>query len=90
MSAEVNEEELWLIGLASEYDGNLPYHSEIEVLEWLKRKVGETEDKSEQKRLRELIEEAEEYGGTDDWGQISGKLVKFAGLLELIRERARQ
>ena len=87
MAAESNEEELWLMKLAREYDGNLPYHSEIEVLEWLKDRAEETEDVEERKRYRELIDEAEEFGGSDDWGQISGELVKFARFLELINSR---
>ena len=88
MVAENNEEELWLIRLASEYNGNLPYHGEIEVLEWLKARAGETEDREERKRYQELIEEAEGFGGSDDWGQISPELVKFARLLELLKARS--
>ncbi|MFC2069789.1 hypothetical protein ACFLTB_01265 [Chloroflexota bacterium] len=87
MTAESNEEEQWLLKLAWEYDGNLPYHGEIEVLGWLRRRAEETEVKEEKKRYRELIEEAEEYGGTDDWGQLSGELIKFARLLELLKSR---
>ncbi|MFC1901278.1 hypothetical protein ACFLYN_06790 [Chloroflexota bacterium] len=87
MAAESNESELWLMKIAREYDGNLPYHGEIEVIEWLRQRAEETEDKEERKRYRELIEEAEDYGGADDWGQISGALVKFARLLELINAR---
>jgi len=87
MAAENNEEELWLMKLAYEYDGNLPYHSEIEVLEWLKDRAEETGDREERKRYQELIEEAEEFGGSDDWGQISGELVKFARLLEFLKAR---
>ena len=84
MVAENNEEEVWLLNLAREYDGNLPFHGEIEVIEWLRHRTEETEDREEKKRYRELIEEAEEYGGSDDWGQISGELVKFARFLELL------
>ncbi len=88
MAVDNNEEELWLMKLAREYDGNLPYHGEIEVLEWLRDRADKTEDSEERKRYRELIEEAEEFGGSDDWGQISGELVKFARLLEYLRARA--
>jgi len=87
MAAENIDEELWLHYLASEYDGNLPYHGEIEVLNWLRHRVEGTEDKEERKRLRGLVEEAEEYGGSDDWGQLSTELVKFARLLEIIKSR---
>jgi hypothetical protein len=90
MTEERNEEELWLQKLASEYDGNLPYHGEIEVVEWLRHRAEKTGDKEEQKRCRSLIEEAEEFGGADDWGQLSGELVKFARLLELLRARTQQ
>ena len=88
MSSEGNEKELWLMKLAHEYDGVLPYRSESEVLEWLKDRAAETEDREERKRYRELIEEAEDFGGSDDWGQISGELVKFARFLELLRFRS--
>jgi hypothetical protein len=88
MAAEGIDKEFWLMNLAAEYDGNLPYHGEIEVINWLKHRAQNTGDKDEQKLLRELIEEADEYGGTDDWGQLSGELVKFARLLELLRARA--
>ncbi|MFC1921479.1 hypothetical protein ACFLYQ_07135 [Chloroflexota bacterium] len=87
MAAEGNEEELWLMKVAREYDGNLPYQGEIEVINWLRRRLEETKVKEEKKRYRVLIEEAEEFGGADDWGQISGELVKFARLLELINSR---
>ena len=89
MAEELEKEAHWLLKSASEYDGNLPYHGEIEVLNWLKHRAKETPDKEEQKRYKELIEEAEEYGGADDWGQLSPELVKFARLLELLKLRSR-
>jgi hypothetical protein len=89
MATERSKEALWLLKIASEYDGNLPYHSEIEVLNWLRRRAKETEDREELKRYKELIEEAEEYGGADDWGQLSPELVKFARLLELLKLRSK-
>ncbi|MFC2038901.1 hypothetical protein ACFLUG_03930 [Chloroflexota bacterium] len=88
MAADSMDEELWLQYIASEYDGNLPYHGEIEVVNWLRHRVEESDDKEERKRIRGLIEEAEEFGGSDDWGQISAELVKFARLLELLRDRS--
>lgn len=89
MTEDRKEAELWLFKLAADYDGVLPYRNETEVLEWLKHKAEETGDRDTKKRFMDLVEEAIEFGGTDDWGTISGERVKFARFLELLRSRAK-
>ena len=89
MAEDKFDKELWLRQLTAAYDGELPYRSETEVINWLRHRSEATDDKEERGRLRELIEEAEEYGGTDDWGELSPEMVKFARLLELLNLRAR-
>ena len=98
MAEEKFDKELWLRQLTAAYDGELPYKNETEVINWLRHRYEATGGKEERSRLRELIEEAsaqshekgsiEEYGGTDDWGELSPELVKFARLLELLKLRA--
>jgi len=80
-------EDQWLTKLASDYDGNLPYHNETEVILWLQKRAAEAENSLERKRYKSLIDEAESFGGSDDWGTLNPELVGFARLLKLLQSR---
>ena len=84
---ELKHEEQWLAKIASQYDGNLPYQSETEVILWLRKKAAETENNEERKQYKVLIEEAEDFGSADDWGKLDPSLVHFARLLQLLQSR---
>ena len=80
-------EEQWLAKIASEYDGSLPYQNETEVILWLRRQAAETKNSEEGQHYRELIDEAQDFGGSDDWGKFDPGLVRFARLLQLLKSR---
>jgi len=84
------KEEQWLEKLASEYDGSLPYQNETEVILWLQKRAAETEDGLERKKYRELIDEAENFGGSDDWGALDPELIGFARLLMILQSRTKK
>ena len=81
------QEEQWLAKLASEYEGNLPYQNETEVIMWLQKRAAEIEDSAERKKCKALIDEAESFGGSDDWGALDPERVGFARLLMLLQSR---
>ena len=80
-------EQKWLEKLASHYDGNLPYQNETEVILWLKKMASESQDTEERRRYKALIEEAEDFGGIDDWGKLDPDMVSFAKFLEILKSR---
>ncbi len=80
-------EERWLAKIASEYDGSLPYQDETEVILWLRGKVAETENSEELKHYKALLDEAQDFGGSDDGGTFDPGLVRFARLLQLLKSR---
>ena len=86
-NVELKREEQWLAKIASEYDGSLPYQNETEVILWLQKKAAETENSEERKRYKALIEEAQNFGASDDWGMLDPSLVRFARLLQLLQTR---
>jgi len=80
-------DEKWLAKLASEYDGILPCQNETEVILWLQNKAAGTIDSEERKHYKALIEEAEYFGSSDDWGMLDTDLMSFARLLKLLQFR---
>ena len=86
-NVEPKREEQWLAKIASEYNGSLPYQNETEVILWLQKKAAETENSEERKRYKALIEEAQNFGSSDDWGMLDPGLVRFARLLQILQSR---
>ncbi len=84
---ELMHEEQWLAKIASEYDGSLIYENETEVILWLQEKAAETENSEERKQCKALIDEAQDFGGSDDGGTFDPGLVRFAWLLQLLQSR---
>ena len=80
-------EQKWLEKLAAHYNGNLPYQNETEVILWLKKRASEPQDTEERRRYRALIEEAEDFGGRDDWGKMDPDMMSFAKFLKILESR---